>query len=88
MAAFGIISFVVSLALAFVVPIDAAKYPSWAFDQAGGESKTTWTWGPVISLFCCWPVTLGLTIVWFARKRSAVIEAARQQHVPQQIWQR
>jgi hypothetical protein len=55
--------------------INAASFPEWAFQRAD-TSKTFWIVVPIVLIFVCGPVGLGLAIAWFRTYRGRVATEA------------
>jgi hypothetical protein len=51
--------------------ISAAQYPGWAFQRAE-TNKAFWIAVPIVLIFACGPVGLGLSIAWFRTYRGRV----------------
>jgi hypothetical protein len=63
-------------ALAVAVAIDAATKPDWAFQRAG-QNKVLWIVAPLVGIFLCGIVAVGVAIGWFASVRPKVMAATR-----------
>jgi hypothetical protein len=70
-----IVLFLLVPAIAIWVAIDASSKPEWAFERAG-QNKTLWIVLPLVGIFLCGIVTIGVAIVWFASVRPKVVAAA------------
>jgi hypothetical protein len=79
--AFGVIG-LASIVIVIMTAVDTAKYPDWAFEQAG-TSKFVWQILPIILLFVCGFAGGIMGLIWFASKRDDVARAAQAGSPPQ-----